>query len=102
MIQITKQQRRMLERYLRYRGTNPTVLALMRESWRMYTVLFFACVALATMYWMLGGFPWATAIILMFITAVGRDIAYFRASVKAWPVVREITDWSEVEKRLRS
>ena len=73
-----------------------TIGGLWWASRRMYALMLICFgISAALFYFALGllGVEFAG---VAFVSVLLRDIGYFRRSVRAWPVVREVIDWEKL------
>jgi hypothetical protein len=104
-MQLTKQQRRMLEIYRWYRAHPPSLrFYLSAMLWRSARWLYVGVFAIAVLI-VIGRatiFGSLTYIILgLLLGFVVRDVIYYRQTTLVWPVFDEIIDWGKVEALLQ-
>ncbi len=97
---MTKQQRRQLEWFRKYREHSPTIVGGLAGEWRLlvgYALMFGLCLVMSLLlrsstivavgfYVILGAFS-------TFVGQVG-------ARRRVWPVVREVIHWEEIDRIL--
>jgi hypothetical protein len=94
---ITNADRRVLQAYLRMRETGPQLSHKILSFWLVLFILMaaFAVIVYQAELHLLGG------LIAGFVVgAFLRDCRYIVQARKAWPVIREITDWNRVQELL--
>jgi hypothetical protein len=95
---LTPRQRAMFGNYLRYRDADPTVDAIFARSARAYLVLTVLFAFIAGFSWFVIGRGFSMAVVGMYLGAILRDMAHFRNTVHAWPVLRPVFDWPAIER----
>lgn len=94
---ISKRQRAQLARLVEWRTKQPTVASYLRANWRQ--IVFRSVVGIVgygCFIW--GGWPIVAWSLLAATVAVFvRDVVWYAALAKAWPLSAEITDWAKVE-----
>ena len=85
-----------------FRINPPTVAWYFRVNWRVYAYVGVLCVGGAGfLAW--GGWPVFSGFFVGFLLAVViRDFRFFKLFVEAWPLSREITNWTRVEELVAS
>jgi len=96
-MQLTKEQRRNLELYARYRSAPPTLWQLFRLNARRY-LLVAALLAIVFLLAPLAGTQSLAYLAAgMLLGAIVRDIGTFWRFVRVWPATAAVLDWERVE-----
>src|SRR5262245_42431253 len=105
VMQLSRQQRLMLERYRTcQRAGGPSLGKLLLHSLNQYAVIAAAVTALLT--WRALASDEATFIASglliggMVVGVLARDSGHFASTVRAWPVFSEAIDWRRVDQLL--
>ena len=96
-MQLTKEQRRNLELYAKYRSSPPTFWELFRLNLPRY-LLFAALIVIVYLLVQLGApqpVVWLGAGLLL--GAILRDVGTFWRFVRVWPATAAVIDWDQVE-----
>ncbi|AHX16414.1 hypothetical protein CH75_17435 [Dyella jiangningensis] len=95
---MNRTQKRQLELYVHFRDRDMSVLALFLFNWRLYVfILVIGGLSVAAMIHLRSPlFAWAFA--LGYLLIVLRDTGGFLRTSRAWPMVREVLDWSKVDE----
>lgn len=99
---MTPLQRRTLSIWLKFREKPLSVWALFWASRRIYLLTFTVFAVIGWLVYSRFGPSGVVYLLVAFVTALLRDVGYFARSARAWPVVREIIDWSKVETLLNA
>ena len=98
---LSKRQIKQLQMAKKHKDSPPGVSMYFRSNWRTYLVLVVVGVA-STVFFSWGGWPVASGFFAgLFIAMIARDLRWFEAMVKGWPLQREITNWERVDELLQ-
>jgi hypothetical protein len=98
-------QRQLIRFYLTFKESNPTMLGLFPFNLRGYLLLLSIAVPLIVIEWWITGWMAGALLISFLLGAFFRDIGLHRRTCRAWPIVRELLDWTKIsakEAELRS
>lgn len=99
-MQITDAQARQLRITMNFRSAPPTVRWYFTSSWRIYLYLILLGVVAYPFFWW-GGWPLVSGFFAgMVVAMLLRDLRWYQAFVAAWPLNKEITDWTRVQALL--
>ena len=98
---MTRLQRRNLQIWLKFRDKPMRVGALFWANRRAYLLMLILFGLLGWLAYSAFGWTGASYVVVAFIVAVARDLGYFIRSARAWPLLRQLIDWTRVETLLQ-
>ena len=97
---LTALQRTVLERYLTYRESPPTIWRMMALASRNHAILFIL-ISLGSIF-LYSGVSESAGLFYagMGAGAILRDFGSFRTVIRIWPVVKRVLDWQNIDDLL--
>ncbi len=97
---------RVLESFKKHRGREIPLFDQIRAylpQWLFSAIILGGASAL--ILWMyqrhiFDAFPFVAFLVGLYVGRVGRDIAHSRFGSRIWPLVRDVLDWQEVDRKL--
>jgi hypothetical protein len=99
-VELSKYQRRALRRSLELRDQPFPIFGSICKAWKSYLIMFALFAGYIWWTWYVGLTEFSIAALGGFIGVLVRDLGWFRASARMWPVNVEVIDWVKVEKLL--
>jgi hypothetical protein len=99
---MTNYQRKVLRFYLGHRHIDMSLGYIVVKSWPRLAYAVVSCGLAAGYFYWQQGWPWAVPFIALGLGMMASDLAHCRATHKLWPIMRQIVDWSVVERQLAS
>lgn len=98
---LTRYERRVLAKLAEYRHAPPTVGRLWRQSLGIHLILVALLGGYAAICAMLLSGQVALVLTGVLVGTLARDLAWFRAATRSWPIQAALMDFDEAERLLR-